>query len=159
HPDLWSRTPGSRVLKEWVQQARLSSQAAESTPPPPPTDELTQAAQAYQDFRRSHLGKAVDHLEPCRDGLPEESTYARFFKELFQADPQAADHLAQAVNALPAPGTDFLDFHLIAELGQGAFGKVYLARQGDLANRLVALKVSSELFAESQTLAQLQHTH
>jgi len=44
-------------------------------------------------------------------------------------------------------------------VGRGAFGRVFLARQNDLANRLVALKVSADLFGESQTLAQLQHTN
>ena len=34
-----------------------------------------------------------------------------------------------------------------------------LAQQGNLANRPVVLKVSTELFSESQTLAQLQHTN
>ncbi len=60
----------------------------------------------------------------------------------------------------PALGTRFLGFELIEQLGQGAFGRVYLARQGELANRLVALKVSADLFDEEpQTLAQLQHSN
>src|SRR4029077_10943873 len=45
------------------------------------------------------------------------------------------------------------------ELGKGAFGKVFVAQQGHMAGRLVALKVAAGLFTESQTLAQLQHTH
>jgi serine/threonine protein kinase/predicted Zn-dependent protease len=59
----------------------------------------------------------------------------------------------------PACGDDFLGFCLVAELGRGAFGRVYLARQDDLARRLVALKVSTEIQTESHNLAQLQHTH
>ena len=59
----------------------------------------------------------------------------------------------------PEIGTDLLGFHLQSELGRGAFSRVYLARQGDLANRLVALKVSTEFFAEADKLAQLQHAH
>jgi serine/threonine protein kinase len=47
----------------------------------------------------------------------------------------------------------------VAELGRGTFGKVYLARQGDLADRPVALKVAVDLHGESQALAQLQHTN
>ncbi|MGL4552485.1 MAG: protein kinase domain-containing protein, partial [Gemmataceae bacterium] len=62
-------------------------------------------------------------------------------------------------SALPEVGTEFLGFHLIEELGQGAFGKVFLARQGELANRPVALKVATNLIGESRTLAQLQHTN
>lgn len=60
---------------------------------------------------------------------------------------------------LPEVGEEFLGFRLIGELGRGGFGRVYLAKQGRLAERLVALKVSSEMFQESQTLAQLQHTN
>ena len=44
-------------------------------------------------------------------------------------------------------------------LGAGAFGRVYLARQADLAGRLVALKISSEGVGEAQVLAQLLHTN
>lgn len=61
--------------------------------------------------------------------------------------------------ALPEVGESFLGFRLIEQLGKGSFGRVYLARQDDLANRLVALKVSSRLLGESRTLARLQHTN
>src|SRR5262249_2515348 len=60
---------------------------------------------------------------------------------------------------LPEVGRSFLGFHLLAELGRGTFGRVYLARQGNLADRLVALKVSTETLGESQRLARLQHTN
>ena len=61
--------------------------------------------------------------------------------------------------AFPKVGTDFVGFRLIGELGRGSFGRVYLGRQGELAGRLVALKVCPEVLTESQKLAQLQHTH
>ena len=67
--------------------------------------------------------------------------------------------LAQALTSLPDVGTRFLNFHLIAELGRGSFGCVYLARQSGLANRLVALKLTVDLQGEEQKLAQLQHTN
>src|SRR5262249_9393883 len=60
---------------------------------------------------------------------------------------------------LPEVGVQFLDFHLTAELGHGAFGKVFLARQGGLANRYVALKIAPDMGIEARALAQLQHTH
>jgi serine/threonine protein kinase/tetratricopeptide (TPR) repeat protein len=59
----------------------------------------------------------------------------------------------------PAAGGKFAGFELLAELGRGAFGRVYLARQPDLANRLVALKISRDVYVESQALARLQHTN
>lgn len=60
---------------------------------------------------------------------------------------------------LPAVGERFLEFDLVDELGRGTFGRVYLARQGGLAERLVALKVTRAAGAESQHLARLQHTN
>jgi serine/threonine protein kinase/Flp pilus assembly protein TadD len=50
-------------------------------------------------------------------------------------------------------------FTLDAELGAGGFGRVFLARQADLAGRCVAVKISSRLIGESQVLARLQHTN
>src|SRR2546428_1620333 len=58
-----------------------------------------------------------------------------------------------------AAGDSFLGFKLVGELGRGAFARVFLARQGDLADRPVVLKVSASFRDESQTLAQLQHTN
>ncbi len=60
---------------------------------------------------------------------------------------------------LPKVGQAFLNFELIALLGRGAFARVYLAKQGELADRPVALKISRRSRDESQTLAQLQHTN
>jgi serine/threonine protein kinase/tetratricopeptide (TPR) repeat protein len=57
------------------------------------------------------------------------------------------------------PNGKFLNFRLLSELGRGAFGRVFLARQDDLAQRLVVLKISAEVSAESHNLAQLQHTN
>jgi serine/threonine protein kinase len=73
--------------------------------------------------------------------------------------PGPATRLAEIQRLMPAVGTKFLGFYLMAELGRGASGRVYLAQQGDLAGRYVALKVSADIFDESQTLAQLQHTN
>src|SRR5262249_55040943 len=89
--------------------------------------------------------------------VPRES--AEVFQELDHADPKAADRLARAVVNFPWPGNVFLGFHLERELGRGAFGRVYLARQGDLANRPVALKIAPDMIGETHALAQLQHTN
>ncbi|HEV3143562.1 MAG TPA: protein kinase [Gemmataceae bacterium] len=61
--------------------------------------------------------------------------------------------------AFPSVGSRFLDFELKAELGSGAFARVYLARQLSLAGRLVALKISVDSHGEPQKLAKLQHTN
>jgi serine/threonine protein kinase/tetratricopeptide (TPR) repeat protein len=59
----------------------------------------------------------------------------------------------------PDVGEQFHDFELVGLLGQGAFGRVYLARQSDLANRFVALKVTEVNDGEPHALARLQHTN
>jgi serine/threonine protein kinase/Flp pilus assembly protein TadD len=59
----------------------------------------------------------------------------------------------------PDPGQQLFGFRLRGELGRGAFARVYLAEQADLAGRPVVLKVSAIDGDEPQTLAQLQHTN
>jgi serine/threonine protein kinase/tetratricopeptide (TPR) repeat protein len=85
--------------------------------------------------------------------------FSHFFRDVRRTDPASARRLAEAMTAMPDAGTEFLGFRLIAELGRGTFGRVYLARQGELADRPVALKVCGDVLGESQTLAQLQHTN
>jgi serine/threonine protein kinase/tetratricopeptide (TPR) repeat protein len=70
--------------------------------------------------------------------------------------PAAQPTLDQLV---PPVGEMFLGFRLVRELGRGAFGRVYLAEQADLAGRPVALKVAPRLAGEVRTLARLQHTN
>lgn len=50
------------------------------------------------------------------------------------------------------------DFEILRLLGEGAFARVFLARQVSLS-RLVALKVSMQHGTEARTLAQLEHEH
>lgn len=53
----------------------------------------------------------------------------------------------------------FPEFEPVEELGRGAFGRVFLARQRDLADRLVVIKVTSDTTTEPERLARLQHTN
>ncbi|WP_433733284.1 protein kinase domain-containing protein [Nocardia sp. CA-129566] len=50
------------------------------------------------------------------------------------------------------------DFDLLTALGNGAFARVFLARQRSL-QRLVAVKISADRGTEPQTLAQLDHDY
>ena len=54
------------------------------------------------------------------------------------------------------PGARIGEFELEAELGRGAFGCVFLARQTSLG-RLVALKITADEGSEGRSLAQLEH--
>ena len=79
--------------------------------------------------------------------------------ELRTLDRGSAGPPALPTMAMPRVGCEFLGFRLLAELGAGTFGRVYLGRQERLADRLVVLKIAPHLFDESRTLAQLRHIH
>jgi serine/threonine protein kinase/tetratricopeptide (TPR) repeat protein len=59
----------------------------------------------------------------------------------------------------PAVGEWLADFRLVAELGRGGQGRVFLATQAALADRPVVLKVTPRRTQEHLSLARLQHTH
>jgi len=121
-----------------------------------PVPSLEKAAQAYEDMQKT--GK-VDELNGWHEGSGDEAEPAELFREMHRKQPASAERLARALTTMPEVGEAFLNFRLVAELVRGAFGRVFLAQQSDLANRFVALKISTNLFNESQTLAQLQHTN
>jgi serine/threonine protein kinase len=60
---------------------------------------------------------------------------------------------------LPRAGESLGDFQLLAEMGRGGEGVVFLARQTVLADRAVVLKVTPCQGQEHLSLARLQHTH
>jgi serine/threonine protein kinase/Flp pilus assembly protein TadD len=111
---------------------------------------LAPPGQAADDLRR------LDSWCDSNDGG---ARPAPLLSELQRSDP-AEDRLpAEGLDSFPEVGDDFLGFRLVGELGRGAFGRVFLAHQGDLSDRPVALKVSTEIMAESRKLARLQHTN
>jgi tetratricopeptide (TPR) repeat protein len=59
----------------------------------------------------------------------------------------------------PACGEIFAECRLVAELGRGAQGRVFLATQPLLADRPVVLKITPCTGAEHLSLARLWHTH
>ncbi len=71
--------------------------------------------------------------------------------------PAESDQVAHVL--FPEVGQTIGGFYLVEELGRGAFARVFLARERQLADRPVALKVSRRGSREPQALARLQHTH
>lgn len=114
----------------------------------------------------------ADYHERCAQGEETDfSTYARRFpahrdalQRLF--DQHALKQTHRLANgsfrvqfALPSVGDEVFGFRLWHELGAGAFARVFLAEQSNLAGRPVVVKVSDRADEEPQTLAQLQHTN
>ena len=75
-----------------------------------------------------------------------------------QASPSVPHPQAPAI-PFPEAGQTIAGFRLVEELGRGAFARVFLAEERQLADRPVALKVARAGSREPQTLARLQHTH
>ena len=119
-------------------------------------ESLEKAAHSFAAHQKNRQGNELDAGDNSGE---EDPAHAELFRSLHRSAPGAADRLARALMSMPEVGSDFLNFRLVGELGRGAFGRVFLAQQKDLAGRYVALKISTDLFAESQTLAQLQHTN
>jgi serine/threonine protein kinase/tetratricopeptide (TPR) repeat protein len=101
--------------------------------------------------------------QECGETLAAEEILRRFPQ--WRAQLQVVLHCHQLLEAgaappvFPAVGETLGDFHLRAELGRGAVGRVFLATQPLLADRPVVLKLVPVGGHEHLSLARLQHTH
>jgi serine/threonine protein kinase/tetratricopeptide (TPR) repeat protein len=153
----WPRTPTHADFGQSVSSSDLSGPGDE--PAASPFERLQELASAYLHHSRSMGQDTALELEGTLRAVSKDAGFADLFLELHDADPRVAHMLAEGFESLPREGAQYQGFQLVRELGRGAFARVFLARQNELANRLVALKLSIELPGESQTLAQLQHTN
>ena len=112
---------------------------------------------AYEEFcQRLEAGEPVDPDVYCRQ-FP---TFAKSLRRLIDVHEFLEENshwLPTARVDWPKPGSVFEGFSILAELGRGAFARVFLAREIALGNRLVAVKVSSDGYAEAEILGKLRH--
>ncbi|HMC89477.1 MAG TPA: protein kinase, partial [Gemmataceae bacterium] len=114
-------------------------------------------------------GAAIDLIyeEIC---LRERTEQEGVWEEVFQRFPQWRSQLQAlldchrllqpaAAASFPEVGESVGEFRLLAELGRGARGRVFLATQPALADRPVVLKITPQLGEEHICLARLQHTN
>ncbi|MBI3410244.1 MAG: protein kinase [Planctomycetes bacterium] len=116
--------------------------------------------EAYDEFcRLREAGDAVDPDEFCARYSKVQSSLAR----LIEAHRFLEDNshlLGDSVpEAWPQSGEEFAGFSLLGELGQGAFARVFQAKEPALGNRLVALKISPEASNEAAILGRINHPH
>lgn len=149
NPDAEDDSPRPDTTRTPDLRDRLPSMLDRTIEPGKATLAAHAAHAAWNLFRDSSLGynlsggpfHAVDDLRETRSGGPRRTP--------------AAD----TPIPFPTVGEYFAGFRIRDELGRGSFGRVYLAEQAGLADRLVALKVSRSLGEEPRNLARLQHTH
>ncbi|MEZ6117463.1 MAG: protein kinase [Pirellulaceae bacterium] len=123
---------------------------------------------AYEEYRlRKAQGEAISPDEYAKRYRLDVSSWPRgedtsldsgtVTRSLFHPDSSATSRPADS--QFPTCGQTIGSFQLVQQIGEGAFAKVFLARQTDLAERHVVLKVTSIPTHESDRLARLQHSH
>lgn len=123
---------------------------------------------AFEDYRMRRI--AGQQIQPAdyhtRYGI-DTNGWPRLGDSTVRVQSQAAptiynrrtDGRVDTSQVVPQTGDRFLDFDLLCELGTGAFSRVFLAEQSDLANRHVVLKITPAKSSEAQQLARLQHAN
>jgi serine/threonine protein kinase/lipoprotein NlpI len=131
--------------------------------PANPDADADVASLLFEDFRRRGDRGEQPSLADYEDRFPAHhhslADLVRRHDLLRSVGGASASASAGSALRLPEVGEELFGFRLRGELGRGAFARVYLAEQGELAGRPVVLKVSAIDGDEPQTLAQLQHTN
>jgi serine/threonine protein kinase/Tfp pilus assembly protein PilF len=113
---------------------------------------------AYEEYcQRAASGETIDpdtfcsRFTDCRASLRKLIEVHSYYK--------AHPELAIPDSTWPEPDTMLLDFHVLGELGRGAFARVYLAEEVPLGRRPVAIKVSMTGAEEAAMLGKLRHAN
>ena len=113
---------------------------------------------AYAEYRtRVQAGESID-AEAFAQRFPslERSLYLLIeVHGLLSHDPEL--QLLQENAAWPEAGSRFLQFDLTAEIGRGAFGRVFLATEPALGGRQVVVKVAPQGGGEAEIIGRLRH--
>lgn len=113
---------------------------------------------AFEEFtRRLELGEDLTPTEfasrfpTIQKSLIQLLEVNRFLFDNSLLPPSLAD------TVWPEAGESFLNFQLVTEIGRGSFSRVFLARETDLGDRLVVVKVCVGGAHEARILGRLEH--
>ncbi len=113
---------------------------------------------AYAEYRlRQQAGESID-ADTFARRFPtlERSLYLLIeVQSLLSHDPEL--QLLQESLAWPEAGSRFLQFDLVAEIGRGAFGRVFLATEPAIGGRKIVVKVTPQGGGEADILGKLRH--
>ncbi|MFE3262244.1 serine/threonine-protein kinase [Nocardia sp. NPDC059091] len=139
--------------------AEYCEQYAELRSGPPPADLV------YEEYHALRRGsQPVAGEESTQPGAAAEPAATEIGRPPAQLDTteyrstMVARPSAQVALGAINPGDRVGDFDLLTMIGEGAFARVYLARQRSM-QRLVAVKISHNHGTEPETLAQLDHEY
>jgi serine/threonine protein kinase/Flp pilus assembly protein TadD len=116
---------------------------------------LDLAAEEYRCREASGEPMSEDEFAGRFPGMERSLFFLLEVRRMMHLD-EASDLVGDEVE-WPEVGDDFLGFSLIAELGRGTFGHVFLASEPSLGKRLVALKVAPQGQWEAEILGKLGH--
>jgi serine/threonine protein kinase/Tfp pilus assembly protein PilF len=149
--DLPAASPGGsvapeEVLRRWPADPRADGDVASAL---------------FADLLRRRAGGQESSVEDLARRFPEhEQSLAGLISQPdFLRSVGVESSARRCLLRLPEVGDELFGFRFRAELGRGAFARVLLAEQIDLAGRPVAVKVSAIEGNEPRTLAQMQHPH
>jgi len=109
----------------------------------------------YEEYHARHeAGQAVSYDDYVQRFPRQAEPLRRLFG--FRSTRVMTKSVAEGQAIEFEPGEVLDDFEILARLGEGAFAKVYLARQKSMQRR-VAVKISARDSDEPQTMAQLDH--
>ncbi len=113
---------------------------------------------AYEDYcRRLEAGETVNRHEFAAEFPHYRTSLLRLLKDHDELDAQF--NLLQRPLQWPAAGDEFLGFQLVSPLGRGAFSRVFLARESQVGDREVAVKITRHSGVEQHALGKLRHPH
>ncbi len=119
-------------------------------------DDPDVASMILEDFLQRRKRGAEPSLDEYLARYPQhEKSLVAMFSLRSMVEPGAG---SSQMLKLPDVDDEIFGFRLRYPLGRGAFARVFLAEQANLASRPVVLKISAIEGNEPQTLAQLQHT-
>ena len=115
---------------------------------------------AYQEYQhRLQTGESID-AETFSQRFPSFQRSLHLYiavNGFVSQDPDYRDLTDPA--SWPEPGQQFLQFSLIAEIGRGSFGRVFLATEPALGGRTVIVKVAPHGGEEADVLGKLRHAN
>ena len=145
----------------WAEGQSVSPEEMLQRWPTNPHDDSDVASVLFEDLLQRRARGEDPNLDEYSQKFPEHkhSLGSLISRQDFLRSVGAESTKPRCTLRFPEVGDELCGFRFRAELGRGAFARVFLAEQIELAGRAVAVKVSAIEGNEPQTLAQMQHTH